>query len=256
MPFPTHTVTIKNITFGKGQPKICLPIVDRSKEDILKTVERYEDFDHWDVVELRLDFYEDLLDPTALTKLLERVRSHTKHLILATIRTKKEGGEVTLTKQQYSMLVKTIILSECVDLIDIELSQGETAVIQMVDGAHKHYIKTIISAHNFERTPSSLQMKQTLKKMKEVGGDILKLAVMPHDVHDVVRLLDVTHEARVLNTPVITMAMGELGVLSRVAGETFGSAMTFATLGKASAPGQIPLDQMYDILKVLHHDQS
>ena len=39
--------------------------------------------------------------------------------------------------------------------------------------------------------------------------------------------------------PIITMAMGELGAVTRTAGALFGNAMTFASAGKASAPGQI-----------------
>ena len=38
------------------------------------------------------------------------------------------------------------------------------------------------------------------------------------------------------------MSMGALGAVSRLCGEAFGSAMTFANPGTASAPGQVGLD--------------
>lgn len=49
-------------------------------------------------------------------------------------------------------------------------------------------------------------------------------------------------------TPVITISMGKLGVASRLCGEVFGSAMTFASAGDSSAPGQISFDVMNLVL--------
>ena len=53
-------------------------------------------------------------------------------------------------------------------------------------------------------------------------------------------------------TPVITMSMGALGAVSRLCGEAFGSAMTFANPGQASAPGQVSLDIVNEVLDALH----
>ena len=52
-------------------------------------------------------------------------------------------------------------------------------------------------------------------------------------------------------TPVITMSMGPLGAVSRLCGEAFGSAMTFANPGTASAPGQVGLDVVNAVLDSL-----
>ena len=52
-------------------------------------------------------------------------------------------------------------------------------------------------------------------------------------------------------TPVITMSMGALGAVSRLCGEAFGSAMTFANPGTASAPGQVGLDVVNAVLDSL-----
>ena len=56
-------------------------------------------------------------------------------------------------------------------------------------------------------------------------------------------------------TPVITMSMGTLGAVSRLCGEAFGSAMTFANPGAASAPGQVPLDVVNEVLESLHAER-
>ena len=51
--------------------------------------------------------------------------------------------------------------------------------------------------------------------------------------------------------PCITMSMGRMGLISRIAGSFTGSAVTFATAGRASAPGQIPAREMAGILRAL-----
>jgi 3-dehydroquinate dehydratase-1 len=72
---------------------------------------------------------------------------------------------------------------------------------------------------------------------------------MPQVPEDVLRLLTVTQRmSKILPIPVISMAMGSLGVVSRIFGGVFGSSLTFATSGRESAPGQIPLQDLRAIL--------
>ena len=52
--------------------------------------------------------------------------------------------------------------------------------------------------------------------------------------------------------PIITMSMGSLGVITRMAGEVFGSSMTFGAVGQVSAPGQIPVEKLQAAMAILH----
>ena len=52
--------------------------------------------------------------------------------------------------------------------------------------------------------------------------------------------------------PLVSMSMGNLGSMSRIAGENFGSSITFATVGKASAPGQFPIKELRMMMDALH----
>ena len=90
--------------------------------------------------------------------------------------------------------------------------------------------------------------------MQRAGADLPKLAVMPQSRTDVLELLAATAEMadRHPETPIITMSMGALGAVSRLAGEAFGSAMTFANPGQASAPGQVSLEVVNEVLDALH----
>ena len=83
--------------------------------------------------------------------------------------------------------------------------------------------------------------------------NIPKLAVMPKTKADVIKLLIASEEiSRELDKPIVTMSMGKLGVISRIGGEIFGSAMTFGTNGAASAPGQIDANYLSELLNLLH----
>ena len=89
---------------------------------------------------------------------------------------------------------------------------------------------------------------------KDNGADVVKLAVMPQNMWDVLHLLEETnrfHENHP-DHPLITMSMGAKGGISRVSGEFFGSCVTFGAGGQASAPGQLPVKQLEEILHILH----
>jgi 3-dehydroquinate dehydratase len=87
------------------------------------------------------------------------------------------------------------------------------------------------------------------------GSDILKLAVMAHNTGDALRLMSATWKVRnyYSGKPMLTMAMGRWGVLSRATGEFTGSDLTFAMVGGIpSAPGQIPYKDVKKVMDILH----
>ena len=96
-------------------------------------------------------------------------------------------------------------------------------------------------------------MKRRYEQMEAWGADILKLAVMPQTTEDLLTLLTVCKDAsRASNHPVVAISMGGLGLESRICGEAFGSAMTFGCLGKPSAPGQMEVEQLAQVLQAIH----
>ena len=142
-------------------------------------------------------------------------------------------------------------------MIDVELFSGEPIVKQIIETAHKSDVKVVASNHDFQKTPSQEEIVKRLQKMQELEADILKIAVMPQTKKDVLTLLSATEEmvTNYAKQPVVTMSMSGQGVISRLAGEVFGSAMTFGAAKKASAPGQIPVEKLAQVLEILHHAQ-
>ena len=127
---------------------------------------------------------------------------------------------------------------------------------QWIAAAHAAGVKVVCSSHDFRKTPPRAELVERMLRMQQAGADLPKLAVMPTCRTDVLELLAATAEMADQNpeTPVITMSMGALGAVSRLCGEAFGSAMTFANPGTASAPGQVPLPVVEAVLESLRLD--
>lgn len=245
---------VRDVCIGEGQPKICLPIVGKSDQEIFEILKSFEDLTY-DLIELRVDFYEDIHHHEKLLHMLKQFRSLTDKPLLFTYRSQREGGEVQLTDEQYKQLVLNVCQSQYIDLIDIELMSGNALVYELVEIAHQYQIKVVMSNHDFDKTPALSIMRERLEKMEILGADLLKIAVMPQCQKDVITLLNLTIEmSEKANKPIVTMAMGKMGAISRITGELTGSSITFASAGKASAPGQISVHDMNVILGAIHHD--
>ena len=248
------TVRIRNIEIGSGVPKICVPIVGNTQEEILQSAGQICRTSA-DLAEWRVDWYEGVFDRQKVTDTLALLRDVLQDMpLLFTFRTAREGGEKEIRPEQYLELNRLALDSGCTDLIDLELFTGEALVKDLIEAAHSQRVKVIVSNHDFEKTPEKEEIISRLQKMQELGADIPKIAVMPQNKKDVLTLLLATEEMTALyaDRPIITMSMSRTGVISRLCGETFGSALTFGAAGKTSAPGQIPVDELRDILEKLH----
>ena len=249
-----NPVVVRNIEIGSGMPKVCVPIVEETREDILSTAKAICSTEA-DLVEWRADWYEDVSAFSEVIKTADMLRSILGETpLLFTFRSAREGGEKELSLESYAALLENIAKTGFVDLIDVEVFSGDDAVKNIIQTAHAHGIKVIASNHDFEGTPAREELVARLCKMQDLGADILKIAVMPQTRSDVLTLLSVTEEmsSRHTSRPVITMSMGRTGTLSRLCGEVFGSAVTFASFGKVSAPGQIAIEDLKAGLRLLH----
>ncbi len=249
-----NPVVVRNIEIGSGMPKVCVPIVEKTREDILSTAKAICSTEA-DLVEWRADWYEDVSAFSEVIKTADMLRSILGETpLLFTFRSAREGGEKELSLESYAALLENVAKTDFVDLIDVEVFSGDDAVKNIIQTAHAHGVKVIASNHDFEGTPAREELVARLCKMQDLGADILKIAVMPQTRSDVLTLLSVTEEMSSLHTsrPVITMSMGRTGTLSRLCGEVFGSAVTFASFGKVSAPGQIAIEDLKAGLRLLH----
>ena len=249
-----NTVKVRNIEIGAGIPKICVPIVGVTREEILAAAENIKSTKA-DVVEWRVDWYEDIFDFAKTEATMQALREVLGEMpILFTFRTSKEGGEKAIETEAYVELNQNAAKTGLVDLVDVEAFTGDDAVKAVVDIAHENGVKVIASNHDFHKTPEKEEIVSRLRKMQELGADIPKIAVMPQNKKDVLTLLAATEEmvSEYADRPIITMSMSGTGVISRLCGEVFGSALTFGAVGKVSAPGQMGIEDLTTVLGLLH----
>lgn len=250
-----NTVKVRDVEIGTGIPKILVPIVGVTKENILAEAKTFDTIPV-DVVEWRVDWFENAFDYDKVEEVLKGLREVLGSTpILMTFRTSKEGGEKAIDPEAYAELNLKAARSGYVDLIDVELFTGDDIVRRIIDGAHEAGVKVIASNHNFTLTPAKSDIIYRLRRMQDMGADIPKIAVMPQNRKDVLTLLEATQEMadNYADRPLITMSMAGTGVISRLCGEVFGSAMTFGAASKASAPGQMNVNDLKTVLTLLHN---
>lgn len=174
--------------------------------------------------------------------------------LIFTFRSAREGGERQIATEDYIRLNKAAAASGLVDIIDVELFNEEADVQALIAAAHNCGVFVIVSNHDFQGTPSEEEIVSRLRKAQELGGDLPKIAVMPCSAADVLTLLAATNRMQELyaDRPIITMSMAGEGVISRLAGEIFGSALTFGAAHKPSAPGQVAVAELRQVLELLH----
>lgn len=249
-----NTIKVRDIEIGAGTPKIIVPIVGVTKEDILNEAKTFDSIPV-DVVEWRVDWFEHVFEFDKVEDVLKELRTVLGNIpLLLTFRTKKEGGEKAIDTKDYKELNLRAAKTGYVDFIDVEIFTGDDVVREIIDGAHAAGVKVIASNHDFFKTPAKSDIIYRLRKMQDMGADIPKIAVMPQSKRDVLTLLCATEEmvTDYADRPIITMSMAGTGVISRLCGEVFGSSMTFGAAKKASAPGQMGVNDLNTVLDLLH----
>lgn len=251
--------SLRGLELGAGAPKIIVPIVGASLDAVRTTVGGLAR-DDYDLVELRVDHFDDVEHHTEVLELLETVREELPDdvPVLFTFRSKPEGGARDIDARDYESLLRLAIHSGLVDAVDVEMFTELGSLERLVNGAHEAGVAVIMSSHDFERTPPVAQIVARLTLQQDLGADVVKIAVMPNTPGDVLTLLQATAEFTSTRAvrPAITMSMGPLGVVTRFAGETFGSCATFGSAGTASAPGQVDAHELRAVLQLVHAAQG
>lgn len=239
-----------NLVFEQAIPKICIPVIEVSEKEILNEFSALNKMDI-DLVEFRADYFEYAHDEAIVLELLKKIRKLYNKPLLFTLRTKDEGGYRYFNSEYYFNLNNKLIKSKLIDLIDIEFSSDYEQVNNTINLARDYNIITIISYHNFSQTPSEDEILDKFNKM--MIGDIAKIAVMPKSEEDVLRLLSASLKLKKEKKgPFIAIAMGPLGIISRISCQLFGSCMTYASNKKVSAAGQIDFNLTKELLKIMH----
>ena len=244
---------IKGKEIGQGQPLICVSVMGHTKEEIVNSIESLVK-ESTDMIEWRVDFFDKADDLYEVENVLKAIKVLVEKTILVfTYRSKKQGGEGQLDLNTILKIQHLAAKSKVCDLIDYEYFAASSAN-KDIEELKKEGARIIVSHHDFNETPEKRTIEILLEEMKKSKADIVKIALMPNKMIDVLNLLEKTNEfhEKYPETPLITMSMGKLGSVSRITGEYFGSCVTFGAGKIASAPGQFAKDDLKLILENIH----
>ena len=163
-----NTVKVRNVVIGEGMPKICVPIVGVTKEAILEEAKAITKLPA-DVVEWRIDWFENVFDFAALEDVMKGLREVLGDMpILMTCRTSKEGGEKAIEDEVYADINIRAAQTGYVDMVDVEVFTGDEIVKKIIDGAHAAGVKVVASNHDFFKTPDKDDIVGRLRKMQDL----------------------------------------------------------------------------------------
>ena len=236
---------------NKKEPYVCTPLTGKTKVEILEQLDKILP-QAPDLIEWRADFLTDLADVELVLGLVQEIKGKTDIPLLFTIRAEHEGGEkISLTEEDKVSLISEVCKQTDVDFVDYETSNEEKYVKTLRDISKENNKQLILSYHNFKVTPDTDEIIERARQAEAYGADIAKFAVMPNSKEDVLRLLEVTKTIDdMLEVPVVTMSMGDLGGLSRIVGWAYGSIITFGVGVELSAPGQIPVKKLREAIQL------
>lgn len=233
--------------------KTIVPITAKTKEQALAQAQVIANTADADLAEFRIDllsFASDTKQVIALGHELKKILGNKS--MIATIRTKNEGGQLEISDADYGKTYQAYLKNPFMDWLDVEMFRDQKVVSEIVQKAHQKKVLVVMSNHDFQKTPSQDEIEKRLLKQDQMGADILKIAVMPKSKQDVFTLMNATLKVSQQTTkPLLTMSMGQLGTISRVATANMGGSYSFGMIGQASAPGQIDVTKLKQILQTV-----
>jgi len=226
-----------------GRDRICAVVAAPTAEAMaqqLRTALR-----HTRTIELRLDWLED--DKERLLFLgwlgLHRPRA----TLIATCRGRAAGGRFLGGVARQAVFLLLGVLSGCA-WCDLEV-EGAAAFVAAKLRTRLDSSRLLISFHDFHRTPQNLAAM--VRRLERCGGDAIKIATQCESIADSLRLLALPRGKR----RVVTVPMGEVGLPARVLALRAGSALAYAAVGEATAPGQLSLEEMKNLCRAHRLDR-
>ncbi len=199
------------------------------------------DYENCDILEIRYDFF----DESEWTGLSARIRKIApKAIQLGTIRLRHDGGTFPDAKaiERPALWQKILNAEDVPEWLDLERDYLHD-FNGLRELATPKGVKILISEHNFTRIPSDLELKNYLTDVKRVKADGIKIAAMSNTDEDCARLYKFAKKAKGFKL-IAAFGMGETGKISRIWSLKEGANLTYGSIGKAAAPGQIDVALM------------
>lgn len=178
-------------------------------------------------------------------EILNRLFSDSKTKLIFTIRDVKEGGQHPIEDVFKRLWIHAVALKPWLQAIDVELSMSDAFIEDALIHCHVYGKQVILSHHDFDKMPELEEIVSKVAQGFLNGADIVKIAytaVHPWDLQILWRAAEILSERNI--GPMIAVAMGELGVETRLNPEKYHSMLTFASVDVQTAPGQVHIDDL------------
>jgi len=190
-------------------------------------------------LELRLDYLRDAKERAAFLAWLGR--EDRRAVLIATCRSRRGGGLFRGSGREQIEILQNAVRAGC-GWCDVEI---ETARNMAADELRRALspARILISHHDFRKTPRNLA--GVFREVSRAGGHAVKIAAECHSISDSARICELARGRR----NVVAVPMGETGMAGRILSLRAGSALTYAAVEQATAPGQLSLDAVQDLYR-------
>jgi len=233
--------------------KVCVAIQGGSPTELLERAE--EALRDSRFLEFRLDSCPK--PAAALLKLRDFLAHHRDVTAIATCRRKQNGGNFT-----GSLTTELDVLSNAAEagcrIVDLEVESAEEArpsqLEKLRSGLRAAGSTLLVSFHDFTRTKG---LDHAATRIEAFQPDFVKVVSTARSLADNLAVLRLI-EDHSLSAQVVSIAMGEEGLVSRVLGPRAGAAFTFASFsdGTETAPGQVSARTLHELYRIDHLDQA
>jgi 3-dehydroquinate dehydratase / shikimate dehydrogenase len=223
--------------FRSGIGRLCGVAAARTAQELKKLVGKALRLTP--TVELRLDWLESDEERDEFLKWVKRTKTTTATFV-ATCRRRLGGGEFSGDAGAELYWLMRAREAGC-EWCDLEVETLEELLGKSVRGFGVPE-NVLLSIHDFQRTP---RLPGLGKLPARSGADAVKIAAMSRSIADSVRLLRVAQNSE----QVVAVPMGEVGLAARILALREGSALAYAPVGAATAPGQIGMRELKELYR-------
>jgi 3-dehydroquinate dehydratase/shikimate dehydrogenase len=223
--------------FGKGLRRICAVVAASTADEMSKMVRSA--LRQTRTVELRLDWLSSDAERARFLDWLGKGQPRNA-TFLATCRRREGGGKFAgpIDRELYWLIQAREAGCQWCDL--------EVETLRKLPGQSvREYPvppRVLLSVHDFERTPD---LPRRMNPPAHGGVDAVKIAAEARTIHDSVRLLSLARNSKSF----VAVPMGEAGLPARILALREGSALAYAPVAAATAPGQVSLDEMIHLYR-------
>ena len=223
--------------FGKGIARVCAVVATPSAQEFQRLVRAA--LRGTPTVELRLDWLADDRERQKALSWLRRAKFK-RVQFLATCRRRVGGGEFAGSAMEELHWLKKAKEAGCA-WCDLEIE----TVRELPEKSAKGYElppKVLLSIHDFRGTPV---LPKRMKIAAKGGADAVKVAAMARKLSDSTRVLRLARGSE----KVVAVPMGEIGLPARMLALREGSALLYAPVAAATAPGQVGLRDLLQLYR-------